>query len=189
MARAVRAEGFGVASLSLTSSAYGFGGSWDPDMACRSLEGAAFTVSLSEFFPAGGGVRDTEAVGVWLEGLPLRRVLVRVYGFVESRAAEVGAARVERRVGGMATAAVSRMRMVVGRCWRMGMLLARLIEGCPNAKLPSSIKLAAVAQTLVRRPFLPSPSAMDSLQPASSSIPPPSRGLILVMYTAPQHST
>lgn len=115
-------------------------------MACRSLEGAAFTVSLSEFLPPGGGVRDTETVGGWLEGLPLRRVLVRVYGFAESCAAEVGATRVERRVGGMATAAVSRMRMVVGRCW-MGVLLARLIEGCPNAKLPSSIKLAAVAQT------------------------------------------
>jgi hypothetical protein len=76
-------------------------------MACRSFEGAALTVSLSEFLPPGGGVRDNVAEGVWLEGLPLRRVLVLVYGFADSRAAEVGAARVvERRVGGMAKAAV-----------------------------------------------------------------------------------
>jgi hypothetical protein len=61
------------------------------------------TVSLSEFLPPGGGVRDNVAEGVWLEGLPLRRVLVLVYGFADSRAAEVGAARaVERRVGGIA---------------------------------------------------------------------------------------
>jgi hypothetical protein len=33
-------------------------------------------------------------------------VLVLVYGFADSRAAEVGAARVERRAGGMARAVV-----------------------------------------------------------------------------------
>jgi hypothetical protein len=54
-------------------------------------------------------VRDTEAAGVWAEGLPLRRVLVLVYGLADSRAAEVGAARVERRAGGMA--------VVVECCW------------------------------------------------------------------------
>ena len=101
----MRDEGLGVASLSLASSVYGFGGSWDPEMACRSLEGAAFTVSLSEFFPP-GGVRDTEAMGTWAEGLPLWRVLVLVYGFADSRAAEVGAARVERRAAGMSRAAL-----------------------------------------------------------------------------------
>ena len=72
-------------------------------MACRSFEGAALTVSLSVFLPPGGGVRDKVAEGVGLEeGLPLRRVLVLEYGFEDSRAAEVGGARVERRVGGMA---------------------------------------------------------------------------------------
>lgn len=75
-------------------------------MACRSFEGAALTVSLSEFLPPGGGVRDNVAEGGWLEGLPLRRVLVRVYGFADSRAAEVGAARAERRFAGMARAVV-----------------------------------------------------------------------------------
>ena len=86
-------------------------------MACRSFEGAAFTVSLSEFFPP-GGVRDTEAVGGRAEGLPLRRVLVLVYGFADSRAAEVGAARAERRAAGMAMA-------VVGCSGRGRVLLAR----------------------------------------------------------------
>jgi hypothetical protein len=71
---------------------------------------------LSEFFPP-GGVRDTEAAGDWAEGLPLRRVLVLVYGFADSRAAEVGAARVERRAGGMA-------RAVVG-CGGGGVVLVR----------------------------------------------------------------
>ena len=72
-------------------------------MACRSFEGAALTVSLSEFLlPPGGGVRDNVAEGVGLEGLPLRRVLVLEYGLEDLRAAEVGGARVERRVGGMA---------------------------------------------------------------------------------------
>lgn len=99
----MRAEGLGVASLSLASSVYGFGGSCEPEMACRSFEGAALAVSLSEFLPPGGGVRDKVAEGVGLEeGLPLRRVLVLEYGFEDSRAAEVGGARVERRVGGMA---------------------------------------------------------------------------------------
>ena len=72
-------------------------------MACRSFEGAALTVSLSEFLPPAGGVRDNVAEGVGFEeGLSLRRVLVDEYGFEDSRAAEVGGARVERRVGGMA---------------------------------------------------------------------------------------
>lgn len=102
----MRDEGLGVASLSLASSVYGFGGNCEPEMACRSFEGAALTVSLSEFLPPGGGVRDNVAEGVWLEGLPLRRVLVRVYGFAVSRAAEVGAARAERRFAGMARAVV-----------------------------------------------------------------------------------
>ena len=60
------------------------------------------TVSLSEFLPPAGDVRDNEAEGVWLEELPLCRVLVRVYGLVDSRAIELGGARVERRAGGMA---------------------------------------------------------------------------------------
>ena len=48
-------------------------------------------------------MRDKVAEGVGLEeGLPLRRELVLEYGLEDSRAAEVGGARVERRVGGMA---------------------------------------------------------------------------------------
>jgi hypothetical protein len=88
-------------------------------MACRSFEGAALTVSLSEFLPPGGGVRDKVADGVGLEeGLPLRRVLVLVYGLADSRTAEVGGARVERRVGGIARAAVCCSNGRYGMVWR-----------------------------------------------------------------------
>ena len=69
-------------------------------------------------------MRDTEAAGDWAEGLPLRRVLVLVYGFADSRAAEVGAARVERRAGGMARAVVG---CVVECCW-CRLLLVRPVD-------------------------------------------------------------
>ena len=69
-------------------------------------------------------MRDTEAAGDWAEGLPLRRVLVLVYGFADSRAAEVGAARVERRAGGMARAVVG---CGVECCWRR-LLLVRPVD-------------------------------------------------------------
>lgn len=113
VARAVLEVGLGVASLSL--SAYGFGGNCEPEMAWRSLEGAALTVSLSEFLPLAGDTRDSEAAGGCWEGLPLR-VLVLVYGVADSRAAEVGAARVERRVGGM----VRMARVCFGTVGRVG---------------------------------------------------------------------
>jgi hypothetical protein len=116
-------------------------------MACRSFEGAALTVSLSEFLPPGGGVRDKVAEGVGLEeGLPLRRVLVLEYGLEDSRAVEVGGARVERRVGGMARVR-ARMCCMVGWCRWYGRArdvvageVVVEVESSPNAKL--SMKLA-----------------------------------------------
>jgi hypothetical protein len=121
------------------------------------------TVSLSVFLPPGGGVRDKVAEGVGLEeGLPLRRVLVLEYGLEDSRAAEVGGARVERRVGGMARVRVNVLfgRVVVAVVWKGAVLFAGAIavevESCPNAKL--SIKLARSKHLLGASP-LPSHAA------------------------------
>lgn len=98
MVRAVRAAGWGVASLSL-ASVYGLGGMVEPEVACLSFDGAAFTVSLSDcLLPA--GVRDNDAVEGWDEGL-LLRVSVLIYGLAASRATVEEAVRVERRVGGI----------------------------------------------------------------------------------------
>jgi hypothetical protein len=67
-----------------------------PDVAWRSLEGAAFTVSLSDCLPFGGtGKRDSDAA---VEGLPVG-VLARECGVDET-------VRVERRVGGMVVVVV-----------------------------------------------------------------------------------
>lgn len=96
-----------MASLSL-ASAYGLGGMAEPEVACLSFEGAALTVSLSDcLLPA--GVRDSDAVEGWEEGL-LLRVLVLVYGLAASRATVEEAVRAERRVGGMAAEVRNRCR-------------------------------------------------------------------------------
>jgi len=120
------------------------------------------TVSLSVFLPPGGGVRDKVAEGIGLEeGLPLRRVLVLEYGLEDSRAAEVGGARVERRVGGMARVRLGVLfeQVVVvvwkGAVWFAGAVAVE-VESCPNAKL--SIKLARSKHLLGASP-LPSHAA------------------------------
>jgi hypothetical protein len=72
--------GVGVASLSLALSAYGFGGMgaaiWDPDVAWRSLLGAALTVKRSDVLPLAGRAMDAEGLGE----VGLACLLALVYG-------------------------------------------------------------------------------------------------------------
>jgi hypothetical protein len=95
------------------SAAYGLGGMVEPDVACRSLEGAAFTVSLSDCFPLSTGERDSDAVEGCAEGLPLR-VLARVYGCAESRAWVEETVRVDRRVGGIVVLQLFLLSLALG---------------------------------------------------------------------------
>jgi hypothetical protein len=99
------------------------------------------------------------------EGLPLRRVLVLEYGLVDSRAAEVGAARVvERRVEGMVRAAVGCHGWMGGWVvYRIAVVFAGAVavdvEGCRNAQLANSRSSSLAANSWCIASPLPSHAA------------------------------
>lgn len=107
-----------MASLSLGVSAYGLGGigTAEPDVACRSLLGGAFTVNRSDVLPfAGRAMEADDGAGL---GLVLVLVLARVYGCAASLAIVPDTVRAERRAGGMMAAVVGRVDLVAEQGWR-----------------------------------------------------------------------